>query len=77
MSEQQGTTQGYQVNPLVGVSAEETLANCLEHLEYLALTCEGMHQGFSTNIAFIRGALGHELAEAAKKSDEEEEVKPH
>lgn len=67
MSEQQGSTQGYQANPLVGVSAEETLTNCLEHLEYLALTCEGMHQGFSTNIAFIRGALGHELAEAAKK----------
>jgi len=63
--------QGYNVNPLVGLTREETLSNCLEQVEYLQQSSEGMHQGYHVNLMLIRGALGHELVEASKNSEGE------
>lgn len=59
--------QGYNVNPLVGLTREETLSNCQEFLEHIQNTSEDLPYGHHVNVQLLRGALGHELAEVAKK----------
>lgn len=63
----QQATPGYNVNPLVGLTREETLSNCQEFLDHMAQTGEDLPYGHSVNVQLLRGALGHELAQVAKK----------
>lgn len=61
------SAQGYNVNPLVGLTREETLSNCQEFLEHMQNNAEDLPYGHSVNVQLLRGALGHELAQVAKK----------
>lgn len=63
-----GQKQGYNTNPLVGLTREETLTNCLDQLEFLQQAGEELHPGYHTNFALLRGALGHELAQVAEET---------
>lgn len=63
----QQAAQGYNVNPLVGLTREETLSNCDEFLAHMLQTGEDLPYGQHVNFQLLRGALGHELAAAAKK----------
>lgn len=62
-----GTQQGFNVNPLVGSTREDTLNNCLEQLDFLQQAGEELHCGYHVNFALLRDALGHELAQALEK----------
>lgn len=53
---------------LVGINQEETLANCLQQLDFLQQTGEELHPGYHINFELIRGALGHELAQVASNT---------
>lgn len=66
MSEQQGTTQGFNNNTLVGNSQRDTLQNIDVMLEYLQTSGEDQHAGTHMILTLVRDALGHTLQQAGK-----------
>lgn len=67
MIDQQGMTQGFNTNPLVGLTQEETLSNCQEFLEHMQQACEDLGYGHHVNMSLLRGAIGHELAKVSRQ----------
>lgn len=60
------TEQGYNTNPLVGDTQAETLSNCQDFLEHMQRAAEELGYGHHVNVALVRGAIGHEMAKAAR-----------
>lgn len=66
MSEQQGMTQRYNTNALVGSSQRDTLQNIDVMMEFMQVTGDEAHAGTHFILSMVRDALGHELQQAGK-----------
>ncbi|UYV20901.1 hypothetical protein K1Y77_17210 (plasmid) [Halomonas qaidamensis] len=66
MIDQQGMTQGFNNNALVGINQRDTLQNIDVMLEYLQTNGEDQHAGTHMILTLVRDALGHELQQSGK-----------
>ena len=60
--------QGYNKNPLVGQTQQDTLENCVELLDFLQQRADDMHSGWGMNFALIRDGLGHAMGQTPQET---------